>query len=448
MAPAGRDTIAAVATPPGRGGIGIVRISGERCAAMAPALLGRTPTPRQAQLADFLDADGSAIDRGIALFFPAPRSFTGEDVLELQGHGGRIVVQRLLERVCALGARLALPGEFTERAFLNDKIDLAQAEAVADLVDSASKQAARSAMRSLAGEFSERIQAVDRLLLEARMHVEAAIDFADEEIDFLATPDVADRLDRVGSALAALLAESRRGQVLRDGLDVVLAGAPNVGKSSLMNRLLAEERAIVTDIPGTTRDLLSADIEIHGIPVRLTDTAGLRPGDETLEVVEAIGIERAQAAMANADLVLLVEDDRCPSPRSSDAPLEDTQSGRSLIVRNKVDLTGRPPGRDENGQVRVSALTGAGFEALRDAIATIAGVTPGEGAFLARERHLRALTAAEAAITNAKSRVAEGLGDLAAEDLREAQQRLGEIVGVTSADDVLGEIFRSFCIGK
>ena len=449
MAPAGRDTIAAVATPPGRGGIGIVRISGENCAAMTPALLGRSPPPRQAQLADFLDADGSAIDRGIALFFPAPRSFTGEDVLELQGHGGRIVVQRLLERVCALGARLALPGEFTERAFLNDKIDLAQAEAVADLVDSASKQAARSAMRSLAGEFSERIHAVDRLLLEARMHVEAAIDFADEEIDFLGTPEVAGKLDRVGSALAALLAESRRGQVLRDGLDVVLAGAPNVGKSSLMNRLLAEERAIVTDIPGTTRDLLSADIEIHGIPVRLTDTAGLRPGDEALEVVEAIGIERAQAAMANADLVLLVEDDCCPSPRrNGDTPLEDAQRGHCLIVRNKVDLTGRSAGRDENGQVRVSALTGAGFEALYDAIATIAGVTPGEGAFLARERHLRALAAAEAAIGNAKSRVAEGLGDLAAEDLREAQQRLGEIVGATSADDVLGEIFRSFCIGK
>ena len=448
MAPVGRDTIAAVATPPGRGGIGIVRISGERCAAMAPALLGRVPPPRQAQLADFLDADGSAIDRGIALFFPAPRSFTGEDVLELQGHGGRIVVQRLLERVCALGARLALPGEFTERAFLNDKMDLAQAEAVADLVDSASRQAARSAMRSLAGEFSERIQAIDRLLLEARMHVEAAIDFAEEEIDFLATPDVADRLDRVCSALAVLLAESRRGQVLRDGLDVVLAGPPNVGKSSLMNRLLAEERAIVTDIPGTTRDLLSADIEIHGIPVRLTDTAGLRPGAETLEVVEAIGIERAQAAMANADLVLLVEDDRCASPRRGEDPLVDAQSERCLVVRNKVDLTDRPAGRDENGQVRVSALTGAGFEALRDAIAKIAGVTLGEGAFLARERHLRALAGAEAAIANAQSRVAEGLGDLAAEDLREAQQRLGEIVGATSVDDVLGEIFRSFCIGK
>lgn len=448
MAPAGRDTIAAVATPPGRGGIGVVRISGENCAAMVPALLGRIPPPRQAQLADFLDADGSAIDRGIALFFPAPRSFTGEDVLELQGHGGRVVVQRLLERVCAMGARLAQPGEFTQRAFLNDKIDLAQAEAVADLVDSASRQAARSAMRSLAGEFSERIHAIDRLLLEARMHVEAAIDFAEEEIDFLATPEVADKLDRVGSALAALLAEAQRGRVLRDGLDVVLAGAPNVGKSSLMNRLLAEERAIVTDIPGTTRDLLSADIEIHGIPVRLTDTAGLRPGAETLEVVEAIGIERAQAAMANADLVLLVEDDRCASPRRGEDPLVDAQSERCLVVRNKVDLTDRPAGRDESGQVRVSALTGAGFEALRDAIAKIAGVTPGEGAFLARERHLRALAAAETAIANAQSRVAEGLGDLAAEDLREAQQRLGEIVGAISADDVLGEIFRSFCIGK
>lgn len=438
MATPRRDTIAAVATPPGRGGIGVVRISGHDLARLAGAVLGAVPAPRQARLADFLDADGSAIDRGIALFYSAPRSFTGEDVLELQGHGGRVVMQRLLERVCELGARLAMPGEFTERAFLNDKIDLAQAEAVADLVDSASRQAARSAMRSLAGEFSERIRAIDQQLLEARVHVEAAIDFAEEEIDFLAESELRERLDVVASALAALLAEARQGRVLRDGLDVVLAGAPNVGKSKLMNRLLAEERAIVTDIPGTTRDLLSADVEIHGIPVRLTDTAGLRLGGDP---VEAIGIERARTAMSNADLVLVVEDDRDPSP-----PLA-APAGRRLTVRNKVDLTGRPAGQVDD-TVFVSALTGAGFDLLRDAIAQIGGVTPGEGAFLARKRHLHALAGAQAALAEAKVRVVEGHGDLAAEDLRRAQHRLGEIVGPTSADDVLDKIFRGFCIGK
>lgn len=432
-----RATIAAVATPAGRGGIGVVRVSGHDLVAMAKSLLGKAPKPRHALLADFLDADGNAIDRGIGLYFPAPRSLTGEDVLELQGHGGPVVMQRLLVRTCELGARLAQPGEFTERAFLNDKIDLAQAEAVADLVDSASRRAARSAMRSLSGEFSGRIGAIDKMLLDARVHVEAAIDFAEEEIDFLADGAIAERLDAIAHALEALLAESRQGRTLRDGLDVVISGPPNVGKSSLLNRLLAEDRAIVTDIPGTTRDLLSADIDIHGIPVRLTDTAGLREGGDT---VETLGIERARDAMAKADLVLVVEDDQCESTAAS--------SARELVVRNKVDLTGRPAGEGANGEVRVSALSGAGLDALRQRIAEIAGVTPEGGLFLARERHLSALAGALSALADARSRVAEGAGDLAAEDLRRAQTRLGEIVGATSADDVLGEIFRGFCIGK
>ena len=437
--PPRRETIAAVATPPGRGGIGVVRVSGHDLATMATALLGQAPRPRHALLADFRDADGSALDRGLALYFRAPRSLTGEDVLELQGHGGPVVMQRLVARVCELGARLARPGEFTERAFLNDKIDLAQAEAVADLVDSASQRAARSAMRSLSGEFSERVGAIDKLLLDARVHVEAAIDFAEEEIDFLADSALAERLDAIASALDALLAESRQGRVLRDGLDVVIAGAPNVGKSSLLNRLLAEDRAIVTDIPGTTRDLLSADIEIHGIPVRLTDTAGLREGGD---VVEALGIERAREAMAKADLVLAVEDDRCASSSA------ETADDRRLSVRNKVDLTGRQAGKGANGEVRVSARTGAGLDALRRRIAEIAGVAPEGGLFLARERHLAALAGAASALADARARVAEGTGDLAAEDLRLAQSRLGEIVGVTSVDDVLGAIFSGFCIGK
>lgn len=437
--PPRRDTIAAVATPPGRGGIGVVRVSGHDLAAMATALLGQVPRPRHALLADFLGADGSALDRGLALYFRAPHSLTGEDVLELQGHGGPVVMQRLLARACELGARLARPGEFTERAFLNDKLDLAQAEAVADLVDSASQRAARSAMRSLSGEFSERVGAIDKLLLDARVHVEAAIDFAEEEIDFLADSALTERLDAIASALDALLAESRQGRVLRDGLDVVIAGAPNVGKSSLMNRLLAEDRAIVTDIPGTTRDLLSADIEIHGIPVRLTDTAGLREGGD---VVEALGIERAREAMAKADLVLAVEDDRCASSSV------ETADDRRLLVKNKVDLTGRPAGEGADGEVRVSALTGAGLDALRRRIAEIAGVAPEGGLFLARERHLAALAGAASALADARARVAEGAGDLAAEDLRLAQSRLGEIVGATSVDDVLGTIFSGFCIGK
>ena len=432
------DTIAAVATPPGRGGIGIVRVSGLGAGTIARVVAGGLPAPRLATLADFTDADGSTIDRGLVLYFGAPNSFTGEDVLELHGHGGPVVMDRLLERICGLGVRLARPGEFTERAFLNDKIDLAQAEAVADLIDSASRRASRSAMRSLAGEFSGRVAAIDRALLDARVHVEAAIDFADEEIECLPDADLAGRLLAVTDQIATLQAECRQGQVLREGFDVVIAGPPNAGKSSLLNRLLAENRAIVTDVPGTTRDPILADIEIDGIPVRLTDTAGLREGGDT---VEAMGVERAKAAMADADLVLAVADDNLAGDAS------DALVGRCLAVRNKVDLSGRPAGEGARGEICVSARTGAGLDALRRAIVAAAG-EPGEGAFIARKRHLDALAAALRHVAEARRHVAEGCGDLAAEELRHAQHELGRIVGATSTEDLLGEIFRGFCVGK
>lgn len=436
-----RDTIAAIATPPGRGGIGIVRVSGQHACRIAEAVAGRVPDVRQATYACFRDGDGGAIDRGVVLFFAAPASFTGEDVVEFQGHGGPVVLEALLERVCDLGARIARPGEFTERAFLNDKMDLAQAEAVADLIDSASRRAARSAMRSLDGAFSRRVMAIDQAVLGLRVFLEAAIDFAEEEVDFLADRDVVERIDGVATALRDLLADCRQGQVLRDGFDVVIAGPPNAGKSSLLNRLLAENRAIVTDIPGTTRDLLSADVELDGIPVRLTDTAGLREGRDA---VEEIGIDRARGAAAAADLVLFVVDDT-----SEGRPSPPVVSGARIVhVHNKVDLSGRSPGLAPSGEVRISALTGAGLDALRRVIVSAAGVAPGEGTFLARRRHVLALSAAMEHVATARGHAEQGYGDLAAEEMRATQHALGTIVGATSVEDLLGEIFSSFCIGK
>ena len=436
------DTIAAVATPSGRGGIGVVRVSGAAAAEIARRVVGRLPEEREATLADFRDADDRVIDRGLALFFQAPRSFTGEAVLELHGHGGPVVMDMLLRATCAAGARLARPGEFTERAFLNDKMDLAQAEAVADLIDSASRRAARSALRSLSGEFSARVHAIDRDLLALRVHVEAAMDFAHEEIDFLADAELAERLARASAQLGELLAQSRSGRVLREGFQVAIAGPPNAGKSSLLNRLAAEDRAIVSDLPGTTRDLVVADIEIDGIPVRVTDTAGLREGGDA---VERIGVQRARAAIAEADLVLMVADDSLDAPAALDGV--EGAEGKRLDVRNKVDASGRRPGVGAAGQLFVSARTGSGMDALRRAIAAAAGV-PGEGAFMARERHVEALSAAARHLSNAGARTAAGAGDLAAEELRLAQHALGRIVGSTSVDALLGEIFKGFCIGK
>ena len=348
-------------------------------------------------------------------------------------------MHRLLERMIELGARLARPGEFTERAFLNKRIDLAQAEAVADLIDSSSRRAAQAAMRSLAGEFSAQIIALDKRVREARMHVEAAIDFAEEEIDFLADAELRTRLDAVLAGLAELLAESGRGQVLRDGLDVVIAGAPNVGKSSLLNRLAAEDRAIVTPTPGTTRDAVEAQIEVQGIPIRLTDTAGLR---DTSDDVETIGIARAREAIARADLVLAVTDASAPERRSDDLPPANT-----IHIVNKVDLTDGRAGAAGN-TIRTSALTGAGIDDVKRRIAEVAGIAPAEGAYLARRRHLQALETAQERAQRALERTQEGTGELAAEELRLTHEALGSIVGITTTDELLGDIFSTFCIGK
>ena len=437
------DTIAALATAPGRGGVGIVRISGPLAPAIGQAMTGRKLTPRTATYCGFLDGEGAALDQGIAIGFEGPHSFTGEDVLELQGHGGPVVLDMLLERVLALGARRAGPGEFTQRAFVNGKIDLAQAEAVLDLVNSATRQAARGALRSLSGEFSNHVHAIAGALLELRVFCESAIDFPDEEIDFLSESDVGERLQEVRSRLSGLRARARQGALLQDGLNVVIAGAPNVGKSSLLNRLSGEDRAIVTNVPGTTRDTLDADFDLDGMPVRVVDTAGLR---DTADAVEAQGVDRAHRAMATADVVLWVLDDRESS--SERAPACATTGAVSIGVRNKADLTGRRTGRLAPGVVRICALSGDGIEALATEIKDAAGYRAGEGVFTARARHLEALEAADGALAAAAARLEARQGELVAEDLREAHDRLGAIVGRVSADDLLGEIFASFCIGK
>lgn len=433
------DTIAAVATAPGRGGVGIVRVSGPAAAAIAHQVVGRKLTPRQAEFGDFRDADGAALDRGIALFFAGPRSFTGEDVLELQGHGGPVVLDLVLARVLALGARRANPGEFSERAFVNGRIDLVQAEAIADLVNSATRQAALGAVRSLTGAFSERVHEVDRGILALRVFCEGAIDFPDEDIDFLSESDIGARLDSVQEGLAALRADATQGALLNDGASIVFVGDPNVGKSSIFNRLSGEDRAIVTPIPGTTRDTLTADFDLDGLPVRVVDTAGLRDTDDP---IEAEGVDRTRRAMASADIVVRVLDDRCPPS----APPGNSQP--TLVVRNKTDRSGSTAGRVQAGIVRVCALDGDGFDDLVAELKRLAGYRTAEGAFTARRRHLEALTAADAALTAGARRLAAGEGELLAEELRTAHEHLGTVVGETTTDDLLGEIFASFCIGK
>ncbi len=436
---ASADTIAAVATAPGRGGVGIVRVSGPASADIAQGVVGKKLTPRRAEFADFRDAAGETLDQGIALYFEGPHSFTGEDVLELQGHGGPVVLDLVLSRVLELGARWANPGEFSERAFVNGRIDLVQAEAILDLVNSATRQAALGAVRSLSGAFSEHVHALDRRVLALRVYCEAAIDFADEEIDFLAESDIGDRLEEIRDVLTALRSEAAQGALLNDGSSIVFAGAPNVGKSSIFNRLSGDDQAIVTAIPGTTRDTLTADFDLDGLPVRVIDTAGLRDTDDP---VEAEGVDRTRRAMAEADIVVEVVEDLCAgtAPTRRQAP--------TLLVRNKTDLSGREPGCVEAGVVRVCALTGDGFDDLVAELKRLAGYRSGEGAFTARRRHLDALDAAGAALDAAASRLDEGEGELLAEELRAAHEHLGTIVGETSTDDLLGEIFASFCIGK
>jgi tRNA modification GTPase len=434
------ETIAAVATPPGRGGIGIVRVTGPKVTAIANAVIGQLPPPRTATLCSFRDAKGECVDEGIALYFQAPHSYTGEAVLELQGHGGPVVAHGVLQVVLDAGARLAGPGEFTRRAFLNGRLDLAQAEAVADLIDAASREAARSALRSLRGEFSSVIARLVAQLTELRVLTEAMLDFPDEEVDSLHRNDADVRLGELRAALRDVIAKSRQGSLLRAGIHVVIAGRPNVGKSSLLNRLAGEERAIVTAIPGTTRDALREPIQIEGVPIVIVDTAGLRASRDE---IERIGMERTRRELERADVVLVVVE--AGNLEAPDEPLP--AAGTRIDVVNKIDLVaGTAPGRRENA-VYVSAVTGAGLDELRQAVLQAAGWgSQGESVFLARERHLRALGAARAHLDAAAARDAQW--ELFAEELRLAQEALGEITGRVSADELLGEIFSRFCIGK
>lgn len=434
------DTIAAIATPAGRGGIGIVRVSGPKVPAIAQALTGRLLQPRQATQCSFRDARGERLDEGIALYFKAPHSYTGDEVLELQGHGGPVVLHAVLGAVLDAGARLAGPGEFTRRAFLNDKLDLAQAEAVADLIDAASREAARSALRSLEGDFSAVIANLAAALTELRALTEAMLDFPDEEVDALHRDDAGRRLGQVRAALEDVLAKSRQGSLLRTGIHAVLAGRPNVGKSSLMNRLAGTARAIVTAVPGTTRDALRESILIEGVPIVVVDTAGLH---ESRDEVEQLGMERTREEMARADVLLVILDAADPAAPQGPLPAAATR----INVLNKIDLLpGAVAGRQGN-EIGVSAKTGAGLEALRAAVLEAAGwTTRGETVFLARERHLRALAKARTHLETAGARLPQW--ELFAEELRLAQEALGEISGRLSADDLLGEIFSRFCIGK
>lgn len=433
-----RDTIAAIATPSGRGGIGVIRISGPGVPRIARAVVGDLPQARHATYAVFRDARGEVIDRGLALYFPAPHSYTGEAVLELQGHGGPVVLQEVLSASLDAGARLAEPGEFTRRAFLEGRIDLAQAEAVADLIDAASREAARSAMRSLSGEFSTAIEELRSKLVELRALTEAMLDFPEEEVDVLHRDDAQLRLADVRGMLADVQAKSRQGSLLRSGVHVVLAGAPNVGKSSLLNRLAGHERAIVTPIPGTTRDSLREPVQIEGVPLTLVDTAGLRA---SADHIEQLGMERTRREIAQADVVLVVAEATTEPVLLEDLPRDAVR----LFVFNKIDL--HPGFVAPAGWLGVSARTGAGLDEVRKAILRVVGWSgSGESVFLARERHLRALAACAEHLSRAASE-ADRL-ELFAEELRLAHDQLATITGSFTSDDLLGEIFSRFCIGK
>jgi tRNA modification GTPase len=442
------DTIAAVATAPGRGGIGVVRISGPLASDIARAVVGHVPQPRRATLSGFTGEGGVLLDKGIALFFPAPNSYTGEDVLELQGHGGQIVLREIVRRCVVLGARLAQPGEFTRRAFLNDRLDLAQAESVADLIDASSAEAARGAARSLAGEFSARIETIVGALTRLRMHVEACIDFPEDEIEAADRQLQRKSLALVRTGLAKLLDEAAQGAVLREGLTVVLVGRPNVGKSSLLNRLAGEDVAIVTSVAGTTRDHVRATIVLEGVPIHLIDTAGLR---ESKEEVERIGMARTWEAIAKAGAAMLITDATQSEREEESRILLRIPPGLPIArVTNKIDLAGLAPGRDAHGpevRIRLSARTGEGVAALRAWLLDVAGWRPSsEGVFLARERHLVALREAGAQLAAAEMH--DQAFELFAEDLRMAQHALGSITGQVTPDDLLGQIFSRFCIGK
>lgn len=450
MADPAADTIAAVATAPGRGGVGIVRVSGGRVEAIAQALLNRLPPPRKAHFAAFRDPQGQPIDQGLALYFPGPGSFTGEDVLELHGHGGPVVMDLLLQRVLALGARLAQPGEFSRRAFLNDKLDLAQAEAIADLIDSQTEAAARSAVRSLSGEFSDQVHDLVAAITELRVYVEAAIDFPEEEIDFLSDGHVTAALAELIERIELLQRRANTGRLLRDGLTLVIAGLPNAGKSSLMNALTGQASAIVTHIPGTTRDVLRERVEIDGLPLHLIDTAGLRDAGDA---VEREGVRRARGEIERADHALWVYD-AGNDPAAKGLASARLPAGLSVTrVRNKADLVGETPGMDSVGgttEIRLSAKTGSGVDLLREHLKRLVAFEGAqEGDFSARRRHLDAIQRASKHLLTGQHAMRDGrAGELLAEDLRQAQLALSEITGEFSSDDLLGEIFGSFCIGK
>ncbi len=441
------ETIVAIASAPGRGAVGVIRVSGPRVPEIATAVIGSLPAARQARLASFLDAHGDAIDQGVALYFPFPQSYTGEHVLELQGHGGTLVLDLLLQRLLELGCRMARPGEFSERAFLNGKMDIAQAEAIADLIGAGTAAAARAAVRSLQGEFSARIDDLKSKITGLRVYVEAAIDFPDEEIDFLSDRSLQERLSSVFEGFDSLSQAARQGALLREGLTVVIAGRPNAGKSSLLNRLAGEEVAIVTDLPGTTRDVLRRQVHLDGLPLNLVDTAGLRP---TADVVEAEGVRRARQEIARADRVLYILD----AATAGEPELEGLPAGVPVtLVFNKIDLSGETPVLDASTvppRVFISALTGAGIPLLRSHLKAAAGYLDSDsGALAARRRHLDALTRARGLVQCAADTLSDTRAfELFAEDLRLAQHALGEITGEFTSEDLLGEIFGSFCIGK
>ncbi|MBP8262363.1 MAG: tRNA uridine-5-carboxymethylaminomethyl(34) synthesis GTPase MnmE [Pseudomonas sp.] len=450
------ETIAAVATAQGRGGVGIVRVSGPLASQLAQAICQRELQPRYAHYGPFFAEAEQVLDEGLALYFPGPNSFTGEDVLELQGHGGPVVLDLLLRRCVQLGARLARPGEFSERAFLNDKLDLAQAEAIADLIEASSEQAARNALRSLQGEFSRRVHGLTERLISLRIYVEAAIDFPEEEIDFLADGHVLGLLDGVRADLAGVLREAGQGALLRDGMTVVIAGRPNAGKSSLLNALAGREAAIVTEIAGTTRDVLREHIHIDGMPLHVVDTAGLRDTDDQ---VEKIGVERALKAIGEADRILLVVDATAPEADDPFALWPEfldlrPDPSKVTLIRNKADLSGESVVlevcNDGHVTISLSAKSSEGLDLLREHLKACMGYEQtSESSFSARRRHLEALRQAAAHLEHGHAQLTlAGAGELLAEDLRMAQQALGEITGAFSSDDLLGRIFSSFCIGK
>ena len=445
------DTIAAIATPPGKGGIGVVRVSGPRASKVAQSLIGHIPKPRYAEYTPFSSKEGQVLDAGIALYFPSPNSFTGEDVFELQGHGGPVVMDMILAEIFSLGIRPANAGEFSERAFLNNKIDLLQAEAIADLIDAGSKEAAQSALRSLSGDFSLKIAQLCERVIDLRLHVESAIDFPEEEIDFLADRQISLKLEKIECELTQLILSAQQGSLIREGMQVVIAGEPNAGKSSLLNALACEDRAIVTDMAGTTRDLLDLEIQIDGLPIHIIDTAGLR---NAADRVEQEGIRRAKKAMSQADRILLVHDDNINSQTDLSPILKESVPKNKLIthIHNKIDLSQRAPELvEEDGITRIylSAKDSLGIDLLRTHLKECMGYTGvGDGLFMARRRHLEILHSATLSLSRINQYLKNGIGELVAEELRLIQQSLGEITGEFTANDLLGKIFTSFCIGK